>query len=57
MTKIIKRIKKYKLYTNNSNHPSTGYKGTTTTVKGTLTMLRMTKQRNHQMLKLLSKDP
>ena len=32
-------------------------KETTTTVEGTLTMLRMATQRSPQMLKLLSKDP
>ena len=58
MTQIIKRINKIQIITPTiAINPAPDTRETTTTVEGTLTMLRMTTQRNHQMLKLLSRDP
>ena len=57
MTQIIKRINKRHIITQTvAIIPSLDTKKTITTVEETLTMLRVTIQRSHQMLKLLSRD-
>ena len=57
MTQIIKRINKIQIITQTiAIIPAPDTRETTTTTAGTLRMLRMTTQRSHQMLKLLSKD-
>ena len=58
MTQIIKRINKMQIITQTvAIIPALDITKTITTVEGTLTMLRVTTQRSHQMLKLLSRDP
>ena len=58
MTQIIRRINKIQIITQTiAIIPALDTRKTTTTVEGTLTILRMTTQRSHQMLKFLSKDP
>ena len=58
MTQIIKRINKIQIITPTiAIIPAPDIRETTTTMDGTLTMLRMVTQRSHQMLKLLSRDP
>ena len=58
MTQIIRRINKIQIITQTiAIIPALDTRETTTTSEGTFTMLRMTIQRSHQMLKLLSKDP
>ena len=58
MTQIIRRINKVQIITQTTAIiPAPDTRETTTTAEGTLTMLRMTTQRSHQILKLLSKDP
>ena len=58
MILIIKRISKTQIITAIiAINPVLGTRETTTTVDGTLTMLRMTTQRSQQLLKSLSKDP
>ena len=58
MTNIIKRINKMQIITQTvAIIPAPDTKEIITTAQGTLTMLRVTTQRSHQMLKLLSRDP
>ena len=57
LTQIIKRINKIQIMTQTiAIIPAPDASETTTTAEGTLTMLRITTQRSHQMLKLLSKN-
>ena len=54
--KGIKRINKIQIITSTiATNPAPNTRETTTTAEGTLTMLRMTTQGSHQMLKLLSR--
>ena len=58
MTQITKSINKIQIITPTiAINPAWDTRETTTTAEGTLTILRTTTQRSHQMLKLLSRDP